>query len=248
MLYTSKQYLQNAMGVDADIAAFFVDRNVPANNLYWQNRYLYVAKGTGYLFIPLYFDLMYKAGVEKEMILDEEFVLLMENILHSAAMHEHETISLDEHVQNCITLLHNKVVNLNLYSDLTQYFGNKAVPYNYLGTFSKALNRGDTYLFSLCSLNLPDYLTQKVVELWYVLIPSFLLMDDIMDLEEDKQKNEENSINDFGQGNVGVRNAIGFLTEKFRKLKNMNIPLGQYFERSLERKIKTPYIISLLNQ
>lgn len=247
MLYTSKQYLQNTMGVEADIAAFFVDRTVPVNNLYWKDRYLYVSKGTGFLFIPLLFDLMFKAGLSKEMILEEEFVHLTENILHSAALHEHEMISFEQHVNNCIALLNNKVVNLNLFTDLVQYFSNRALPYNYLGTFSTALNRGDTYLFALCSLNIPLYLTPRIVELWYMLIPSFLLMDDIMDLEDDKKKNEENSINDFGAGNTGVQNAISFLTDKFRKLKDINDKLGSYFERSLQRKVETPYLRSLLN-
>lgn len=248
MLYTSKQYLQNTMGVDADIAAFFVDRNIPAHNLYWKDRYLYVAKGTGYLFIPLFFDLMYKAGLSKGTILNEEFVKLTENILDSAARHELDMISFDEHVNNCRELLNNKVVNLNLFTDLTQYFSNKALPYNYLGTFSTALNRGDTYLFALCSLNIPLYLTPKIIELWYILIPSFLLMDDIMDLEEDRKKNDENSINDFGAGNTGVSNAISFLTNKFKKLKDVNSLLGEYFEKSLQRKLNTRYLKFLLNQ
>ena len=148
------------MGVDADIAAFFVDRPVPADNLYWKERYLYVAKGTGFLFIPLYFDLMYRAGLSKDMILQEEFVRLTEHILHSAAMQEHEMISFEEHVYNCKNMLKNRVVDVNLFTDLLQYFSNRVVPYNYLGTFSIALNRGDTYLFALCSLDIPDCLTR----------------------------------------------------------------------------------------
>lgn len=248
MLYTSKQYLHNKMGVDEEIAAFFVDRTVPADNLYWKGRYLYVAKGTGFLFIPLYFDLMYRAGLPKETLLQEEFVGLTEKILHSATMQELEIIGFEEHVHNCKKLLENKVVNLNLFTDLSLYFSNKAVPYNYLGTFSTALNRGDTYLFALCSLHIPDYMMHKLVELWYILIPSFLLMDDVMDLEEDKQKGEENSIRDFGEGSTGVHNAIAFLSDKFNKLKAINPLLGDYFERSLHRKMQTPYIMSLLNQ
>lgn len=248
MLYTSKHYLQNTMGVDADIAAFFVDRKVPVENLYWKGRYLYVAKGTGYLFIPLYFDLMYRAGLSKELLLNEEFVGLTESILHSAAMHECKMISLEEHVYNCKSMLVNKVANLNLFSDLTQYFSNRAEPYNYLGTFSAALNRGDTYLFALCSLHISNCLTHKLVEIWYVLIPSFLLMDDIMDLEKDKRKGEENSISDFGPGREGVKNAIAFLTRKFNTLKSLNPLLGAYFEGSLQRKMQTAYVMSLLNQ
>lgn len=248
MLYTSKQYLQNTMEIDADIAAFFVDRPVPVDNLYWKDRYLYVAKGTGFLFIPLYFDLMYRAGLSKDILLQEEFVGLTEQILHSAAMQEHEMISFEEHMHNCKTLLQNKAVNASLFNDLLQYFSNRSVPYQYLGTFSTALNRGDTYLFALCSLDIPDCLTQKLVEMWYILIPSFLLMDDVMDLEEDKRRGEENSIFDFGVGSTGVCKAIAYLKDQFNKLKELNPLLGAYFERSLHRKQQTPYILSLLNQ
>ena len=247
-MFTSKQHLHYNLGVDADIAAFFVDRRVPVDNLYWKDRLLYVAAGTGYLFIPLFFDLQLKCGVSRENIVDEEYVELMEAILNSAALHEMEKICFSQHVENCKNIMSNKIRNHNLFNDLLVYFSDEELrPYKNLGTASKALNRGDTLLFSTCFLDLDKEVANKVIENWYALIPAFLLMDDISDLHEDREKNEENSVNDFGEGNTGVNNSIEFLRGKFNQLKIFNTKLGSYFERSLEKKLQTAYMQSLLN-
>ena len=247
-MFVSKEHLNYNLGVDPEIAAFFVNRKVPVNNSYWKGRLLYVSRGTGYIFIPLFFDLQYKCGVSREEVLSEEYVQVMEKILHSAALHEFELISFNEHIDNCKEILNNKVNNEQLYVDLLEYFKNEdLVPFKNLGTTSKALNRGDTFLFSLCYPRFSKQLTDKIVREWYALVPSFLLMDDIMDLKEDQEKNQENSIADFGNGNLGVQLAIEFLRKKFAELKRVNDKLGLYFESSLERKLQTPYLQSILN-
>ncbi len=248
MLYTSKEYLHSSIDIDPEIAAFFVDRKVPVNNMYWKDRYLYISKGKGFLFIPLYFDLMYRAGLSKEQILNEDFVRLTEDILHSAALHEAEKIDLNEHVKNCRNLLDGKIRNHTLFRDLSEFFSRQAVAYEYLGTFSSALNRGDTYLYALCSLSLPAEQTSMAIKLWYALVPTFLLMDDVVDLNEDRRKGEENSINDFGSGTEGLLSALCFLRENFSKLKRFNQKLGDWLERSLEKMMTTPYMTSLLNE
>lgn len=247
-MFISKEYLHRNLGVDTDIAAFFVDRKVPVNNLYWRDRLLYISRGTGYLFIPLFFDLQYRCGVPKQTLLDEDYVALMENILHVAARHEFENINFDDVIDSCKQVMLHKVNNQALYNDLLHYFSNGVRPHNSLGTFSKALNRGDMYLFSLCYLNLPLSDTSQIIAQWYALVPSFLLMDDIMDLQDDQRNNEENAISDFGKGNVGVERAINYLRTNFRKLKDLNLLLGEHFERSLESKLQTTYLKTLLNE
>lgn len=247
-MFTSKEYLHYNLGVDESIAKFFVDRKVPENNSYWKGKYLYVAGGTGFLAIPLFFDLQFKCGVSREWVMNEDYIKTMEEILNSVALYEFEEINFEEHLANCKTIMGNKIKNHILYNDLLLYFNDEQLkPYKNLGTSSKALNRGDTFLFSVCFLDLNKQTTDSILETWYALIPSFLLMDDVSDLCEDTEKNEENSINDFGPGCEGIEKAIIFLRNKFNQLKIYNSKLGLHFENSLERKLLTPYIQSLLN-
>jgi hypothetical protein len=246
-MFTSKKFLSDTMGVDPEIAAFFVDRKVPADNLYWAERLLYVAKGTGFLFIPLFFDLQYRSGVDKTVLLSGPYVGLMEGILDSAARYEREQQDFETHLSVCMDLVAGKIANRALYDDLLFYFRQNGLrPYKMLGTPSMALNRGDTLLFLLCYLAPGKADIGEIVRDWYALVPSFLLMDDVMDLEEDKARGEENSIGDFGEGGEGVRNAIAYLYENFARLRSVNEKLGVYFEDSLQEKLETPYLQFLL--
>lgn len=247
-MFTSKTQLAESMGVDMEIATFFVDRKVPTNNQYWKGRYLYVASGTGYLFIPLFFDLQFKLGIPKTIVLNEAYVNLTEQILDSAAQHEFDIITFTQHLENCKQLLKGKIKNEQLYSDLLNYFEKYSLePYKNLGTKSKALNRGDTFLFSLCFLEASVKEIEKIIVNWYALVPSFLLMDDVMDLKEDQKKNQENSLVDFGEGSEGVRNAITFLEKSFTILETCNLLLAAYFKKNLQQKLQTAYLQSLLN-
>jgi len=247
-MFTSKEYLHLKLGVDPEIAAFFVDRKVPVNNMYWKGRYLYVASGTGYLFIPLYFDLQYRLGVSKKQLLNPLQVEICEAGLHSAAMYEHEKITFSQHIENVKLLVSPYIKNPVLFEDLSGYFSNETLrPYKYLGTFSKPLNRADTYLFTLTMLEATSVQVEKMIDQWYALVPSFLLMDDLTDLQEDNEKNEENSITDFGPGNLGVEKAIEYLRLKITYLNSVNQQLGEFLEKSLNKKLHTPYMQSILN-
>lgn len=247
-MFTSKHSLVESFGVDSEIAKFFVDRKVPAQNDYWKGRLLYVSSGTGYLFIPLWFDLQFKLGVAKDILLNEEYVQLSEAILDSAAKHEMTKISLQEHIENCKALVNGKVKQTELYNDLLAFFSDPQLkPYKNIGTVSSALNRGDSLLFTLCLLKTDKQALDKLIRGWQALVPSFLLMDDVMDLEEDKKNNEENSIADFGEGSEGVRNALDYLADNFEYLKQYNQKLAMTFAKSLTAKKETPYLQSLIS-
>ncbi len=248
-MFTSKEYLHSKLGLDARIAEFFVNRKVPLNNNYWKNRLLYVSKGKGYLFIPVFFDLQYKCDATFELVTNEEYVQVMEAILDSAAVHEFEEISFQQHIENCKNIMHGKVKNYSLYDDLLVYFSNESLkPYKNFGTASKALNRGDTFLFSLCFLELDKKIADRIIHAWYALVPSFLLMDDIYDLHEDIENHQENAVLDFGTLPTGFVKAIQLLRYNFQRLKSLNDKLGSYFEKSLESRLQTPYMQALLNK
>lgn len=245
-MFTSKKQLTELMGVDPELAAFFVDRKVPTSNLYWKDRLLYVARGTGYLFIPLYFDLMLKQGVPRQQVLSEPFVQAAEQILHSAAAWEHNQIDRNTHIQDCKSLVEPLQQQPDLFAKLNVYFQQEILkPLDGLGTISPALNRGDSMLYHLCLLP-AEIDWRPLVDYWYALVPSFLLMDDVMDLRADQQKGEENALIDFGVGTEGLLQAFDFLERNFQRLSTLNPLLGQYFQRSLTQKKESPYIQELI--
>ena len=68
-MFISTDFLAIKFGVDDAIARFFVDREPPANNLYWKDKLLYLRPAPGYLFIPLIVDLLFKIGIERQQLL-----------------------------------------------------------------------------------------------------------------------------------------------------------------------------------
>jgi len=78
MVITSKK-LQENLGVSTKVADFFAnERPVPADNLFWKNKRIYISAGFGFLTIPLIYDLVFKLGVSENDLLSHEHVSLME--------------------------------------------------------------------------------------------------------------------------------------------------------------------------
>lgn len=246
-MFTSKQELIGAMGVEPDIAAFFVDRKVPVANQYWRGRYLYVARGTGYLFIPLFFDLQYKAGLSKEKVLDASYVSMMESILDLAARYEFGELDFRTHIARIEAIVRPLSVQPWLFDSLEQYFKQEELnQVGILGTTNPALNRGDALLYLLTTMQASREIMEKVIGYWYSLVPSFLLMDDIMDLKQDQAGSDESALAYYGFDAKGVQTAIDEVEKNFTRLGEVNPLLGQYFRNTLESKKKTPYFQIIL--
>lgn len=245
-MFISKSFLNQQFEVDPTIAAFFVDRPVPEGNFYWHERLLYVSRGTGFLFIPLYFDLQRRCGVTNDVLLDEVYVRINEKILHGAALHEAEKITLDEHITNCKSIVESKGLHEDLYHDLGHYYSIHASAHKYLGTGNKALNRADSLLFALCALPVNNEIIHQIIECWYALVPSFLLIDDIMDIDEDSQTSQENSVLEFAPGAAGIKMAVDFLEEKIKILAKYNAKLEGFFDGLLQRQLESPFIKSIV--
>lgn len=247
-MFTSKNELVESMGVDPEIAAFFVDRKVPAGNLYWKGRYLYVARGTGYLFIPLFFDLQLKAGVPRGILLNEDYVQTMEQILHIAAQYEFGEKDFATHIQEIEKLVAPILLNHSFFEELQAYFSQQnLVRKGRIGTENPALNRGDAFLYLLATIQIPEPVLAVVLYSWYNLVPSFLLLDDIMDFQEDRQNQEENSLSFYGYHADGIKKAIAAAKQNFQELKKLNPTLCEFFETALDKKIQTPYFQHILN-
>jgi hypothetical protein len=247
-MFTSKQFLSEHLGVDAEIAAFFVDRAVPKDNVYWQRRHLYVARGNGFLFIPLFFDLQLRAGAHLKRLLDEDYVQLMERIMDVAGRYELQQIDFTAHIAEIDQLVANRVVQPTLRHLLKQYFStHPPTPIANLGTGNNPLNRGDALLYLLTALPAGEAVVEKIISYWYLLVPSFLLMDDIMDLHEDQEKNEENGLSHFGYDAAGVKKAMDFLDKNFQQMELINPLLSAYFRKSLEDDKTSTYFKMILN-
>lgn len=207
-MFLTKHDLKLSYGVDLEIGAFYVDRRLPADNLYWKDRTIYIPGASGYVFMPIFSDLLFRTGANKQQLFSEELVGLQEKILHSAARLEHELIDWGAHVQECIKLTVPFVQRSDLFDELGEYLLQAkplALEGGRLGREFPSLNRADTYLFSLACVEGDTLNEDEAIASWYALITHFLLMDDLADIREDLQSGAENAVIQAGFHEEGIR-------------------------------------------
>ena len=241
-MFTSTQFLTKTLNVDPEIATFFVDRRVPRENRYWKGRELFVAGGSGFLFIPLIYDILFRLGVDKSLLLDETHILRMEAVLDSAGKVEFDHYPMKAHVQDCMVLVRASVRNQWLWDSLQAYFiVSEGQPTAVLGEPVPPLNRADTFLFALCDLPMDETVTRVLIRQWYALVGSFLLLDDIMDWDMDLQAGEENTLRFLGEGEEAKLKAMDMLKAYFDTMESVNPGISTYLDGFLRKKMKTLY-------
>jgi hypothetical protein len=234
-MFVSVKFLQQQLGVDPAIARFFVDRKVPQDNAFWTNRLLYVGRGNGFMFIPLYYDLLFRLGIPQDRLLAEPHVQFMERIMHHATRVEKREMTFGVQLGEIKKFLGYKGTDQAFYEGLVCYLQQDPIePLGILGKPWRALNRGDAFLFILCDLPLGPGQITDAVRYWYALITSFLLMDDIYDYPMDKQQQEENSIIELGDGELGFMRAFDILEENQKILQEINPLLSKDLNRQTE--------------
>jgi len=235
-MFVSVKYLHDEMGVDEKIARFFVDRKIPENNSFWKKRLLYIGRGNGYISIPAYYDLLFRLGVSRDMLLNETHVQFMEWVMHYAILVEQNEISFNEQLTQITKVLEGRIKNEKFFHKLVAYLEQPVLkPLGYLGMEIPSLNRADVFLFILCDLLLNEEQTRKAVESWYALHTSYLLMDDMCDYNSDKEKHEENSVMELGDGNNGFDKAFERLKKNIEFMRKINPVLADLFEQSAAR-------------
>jgi len=233
-MFLSADNFNSYYGVDLEVARFFVDRTVPKENLYWKNRTIYLPSAPGYIFIPLYFDLLLRSGAEKSELLSETTVQISEFILHSAARHESKQIKWKQHVEEILARLATEVHRSELQKSLEEYLcqerpiGNNKLK---LGTIFPSLNRADSYLFLISTLKSERLNHQAALDAWRALMTYFLIMDDLSDIKEDLQNQEENAFVDAGLHAQGVQEISQMLNESIECLNAMNPTLGKRLQQ-----------------
>lgn len=235
-MFVSVKYLHDEMGVDEKIARFFVDRKIPENNSFWKKRLLYIGRGNGYISIPAYYDLLFRLGVSRDILLNETHVQFMEWVMHYAILVELKQISFNEQLSQITKLLTGRIKDEKFFHELIGYLEQPILkPLGYLGKEVPSLNRADVFLFILCDLPLSEEQIRKAVESWYALHTSYLLMDDMCDYNSDKEKQEENSVIELGDGDKGFEKAFERLKTNFEVMRNINPVLADLFEQSAAR-------------
>ncbi len=224
-MFLTKDDLKLAYGVDLEIAEAYVNRTVPADNLYWKNRTIYVPGSPGYIFMPIFADVLFRCGATKDLILSDHFISINETILHSAALLEHREINWQEHTQQVAQAVFPTLKNQQLFEELTSYLNQdspRKTVGSSLGTNFPSLNRADTYLFSLCCFNSAALDLEKAIRGWYALMTYFLILDDLADIREDLKKGEENVLLDVGLDTAGVKKVNAMIEDSMTVMHTIN--------------------------
>lgn len=238
MILTSRK-LQDSLGINSSIADYFAnERPIPANNLFWKNKRIYISGGFGFLTIPLAFDLIHKLGVPLNILLSDEHVSLMENGFHELKRYENCEISFAQFLVNCKQLWGALVKQKKLADDIYKVLSGKEAQFFKFETAHKALARSDAFLFTLVDLELTDEWVEQFLPYWYSLARPILLLDDFKDLVEDRRNNDENTIIELGNNADGIRAAHELGVKDLEKLSTINPKLAKYmlsfFKESLQ--------------
>lgn len=207
-MFLSKDDLKLTYGVDLQISEAFINRKVPSENLYWQNRLIYIPSAPGYFFMPIFSDLLLRCGVEREYLIGEEYFIISELILQSAALFEHKKIKWNQQVEKIFEDVAPYVKRKKLFSELEKYLSQpvlRKIEDSLLGTQFPSLNRADTYLLLLACIPSKNFDEKKAIAGWYALMTYFLIMDDLSDIKEDLTTNEENVLIDAGLDDCGLK-------------------------------------------
>jgi hypothetical protein len=242
MIITSRK-LQDSLGISSSIADYFAnERPIPANNLFWQNKRIYISGGFGFLTIPLAFDLIHRAGVPLNILLSDEHVSLMENGFHELKRYESGEIPFKQFLDNCKQLWGPLVKQEKLADDIYRILSGKEAIFFKFETTHKALARSDAFLFTLVDLELTDEWVEQFLPYWYSLARPILLLDDFKDLVEDRRNNEENTIIELGNDANGIRAAYELGINDLEKLSTINPRLAKYLLAFLKESLQYNHI------
>lgn len=248
-MFISSNFLAIQYGVDDKIAKFFADREPPADNLYWKGKLMYLRPEPGWLFIPLIVDLLFKCGIKREQLLSKKFVELMEQVGHISALEETRQINSNEALQMSIDLVKADHQSLGYFNNLVDFMqGGTNNPFVQLSIPFKALHRGDLFLFSLCALDFDDSLQEKLIEYWFALISTLLLLDDADDLLEDKKTGDPNAFLESGLTKQGIQTIVDLVRKNLKLIALLNRSMSARIDQGYVALYKLPHINQLLNQ
>lgn len=185
-----QRYLEIDLGIQKNVIEFLYNRQVPKNNDYWKGRKDFISQSPGYLFIPILLDLFLKSNLGAA-VLSELHLLLIEEILHSAARQESGSITYVNHQQECKRILHSVGISAEEIIKIEQSLVNR--PFTLFPGNYKSLRRANSYLYS--AILFPSNY-DLIFNHWESVMPLFLFLDDLTDLPEDLATHAENTLLD----------------------------------------------------
>lgn len=247
-MFVTADFLATEYGVHNDIAIFFVDKQPPQANLYWHNKLLYVPNNPGYLIIPVFTDALSRLKFSKEILLNNNFVQLFEQIAHIAALEEIKKVSYQEAVEQCILFVKDKIHNQFFYNNLLNFIEGKRD--NFIHQYSMpfaALHRGDLFLFALVIFDFDEETAVKIIKHWFAIIGSFLLLDDAEDIEQDLAAGEKNAFIEAGLNEAGIENIKLFAKNNIEHLRTFNRTLGRTIDSMLSAHFTSNEVLKFIN-
>lgn len=248
MVITSRK-LQDKLGINAAIADYFAnERAIPQDNLFWRNKRVYISGGFGFLTIPLVYDLLYKLGISEDVLLQDDHVTMMEKGFDRFMRYEHNEYSFEVFLQEMQTLLNGKIKQQKLADDLFALLkGGKATHFKF-ETTHKALARSDSFLFTILDLPITDSWVEHFLPYWYAVARPILLLDDFKDLEEDRIKNEENTIIELGNNSKAIEAAYEMGLADISIIETINPLLAKFMQTMLKESLLYDHIQKELNE
>jgi len=246
-MFLSAEALEIDYGIDQAIAKFFVDREPPANNLYWKGKELYLRPQPGYIFLPAIVDLYFRSGISKEILLGKEFVEALEQIGHFAAEQEAGIITKVEAVKKCTEFVRGSAKDVSFLNAIADYLNGKENFISAIATPFPALHRGDYFLFAICLLPINNIKQVELIKIWFALITTLLLMDDGEDFEEDLRNKDENAFIESGADKAGFEKLMALLSANLRFLRTINATLEHKLHKGFTKVSEKPFITQYLN-
>jgi len=160
----------------------------------------------------------------------------METVGHISALEETKKLSMAEAIEKCEELVKENAVNQAWLDNVTGYFNSKEDNiFSKLTTPFKSLHRGDMFLFSLTALQFPATLFDRIAEQWFALISTSLLVDDVLDIETDKETGDENAYVESGLNAEGLERVAELVKHNVEKISAINETMAAFTDLAESR-------------
>ncbi len=213
--------------IDPQIIDTCINRQVPADNLYWQQHTGYLDFKIRFLSIPFWLEICRKQQVVPlETLLSDASLSIMENILHFSEEEEQKIISYNSCLAlcSCIPAIEQRLSNDPLLEQQLDHFIQHYPEY-------KSLRRGNFLMFFPVFLCTDREQVMQLAGALADLLTCGCILDDLYDAREDMIANETNILLELGNS-ADALNATKNIFDVSKDRLAMYIPaLADYLDK-----------------